>query len=148
MDTKQKLDQALKDAMRSHDEMRKQNVRLVMSAIKLSEVEKGTQLDDAGVINVILKEIKARQETVQDAVKANRPELAEQAKTDMAFLETFLPQQLTEQELTDLVSQTINEVGAVAPSDMGKVMKALLPKIQGRATNDMVSQTVRKLLQK
>jgi uncharacterized protein YqeY len=148
MDTKQKLDQALKDAMRAHDEMRKQNVRLVMSAIKLSEVEKGTKLDDAGVINVILKEIKARQETVQDAVKANRPELAEQAKTDMAFLETFLPQQLTEQELTDLVSQTINEVGAVAPSDMGKVMKALLPKIQGRATNDMVSQTVRKLLQK
>ncbi|RPJ49196.1 MAG: GatB/YqeY domain-containing protein [Chloroflexi bacterium] len=148
METREKLELALKDAMRSKDEMRKQNVRMVMSAIKLNEVEKGARLDEAGVIAILQKELKSRQEALQDAQKANRPDLAERSKAEIAFLETFLPQQLTEAELAGLAQETITEVGATGPADMGRVMKAIMPKVQGRATGDQVSQAVRKALQK
>ncbi len=148
METRQKLETALKDAMRSNDEMRKQNVRMVMSAIKLNEVEKGSKLDEAGVIAIIQKELKSRHEALQDAQKANRPDLVEHSKAEIAFLETFLPQQLTETELAGIAQEAIAEVGATGPQDMGKVMKAIMPKVQGRATGDQVGQAVRKALQK
>lgn len=148
MDTKEKLQTALKDSMRSGDEMRKQNVRMVMSAIKLNEVEKGTAMDEAGVIAIIQKELKARQESLQEAEKANRPDLVERAKSEISFLETFLPKQLSEDELATLVREAVAEVGASGPADMGKVMKAVMPKVQGRSTGDQVSQAVRKQLQK
>ncbi len=148
METRQKLETALKEAMRSNDEMRKQNVRMVMSAIKFNEVEKGAKLDEAGIIAIIQKELKSRHEALQDAEKANRPDLAEHSKAEIAFLETFLPQQLTEAELAGIAQEAIAEVGATGPQDMGKVMKAIMPKVQGRATGDQVSQAVRKALQK
>lgn len=148
MDTREKLETALKDAMRSGNEMRKQNVRMVMSAIKLNEVEKGARLDDTAVVAIVQKELKSRQEALADAQKANRADLAEHARAEIAFLETFLPKQLSEEELSGLVSEAIAETGASAPTDMGKVMKALMPKIQGRATGDQVSQAVRKQLVK
>ena len=148
MDTRQKLETALKDALRSSDELRKQNVRMVMSAIKLIEVEKGTRLDEAGVIGIIQKEVKSRQEALQDAQKANRTDLSNRAIAEISFLETFLPKQMTEEELSNLASETIAEINAVSPADMGKVMKAMMPKVQGRATGDQVNQVVRKLLQK
>jgi uncharacterized protein YqeY len=148
MDTRQKLDTALKEAMRSGDNMRKQNVRMVMSAIKLNEVEKGSPLDEAGVIAVIQKELKSRQEALQEAQKASRLDLEDHAREEIAFLETFLPQQLSPEELSALVSETIQEVAASGPADMGKVMKALMPKLQGRAAGNQVSQAVRDQLQK
>lgn len=147
METRQKLETALKEAMRSGDEMRKQNVRMVMSAIKLNEVEKGQPLDDTAVIAIVQKELKSRQEALNDAEKAGRTDLAERARIEMAYLESFLPQQMTEDELMALVNQTVAEVGASGPADMGKVMKALTPKVQGRATGQQVSTAVRKVLQ-
>lgn len=148
METRQKLETALKDAMRSGDDLRKQNVRMVMSTMKLSEIEKGSPLDEAAVIAVIQKELKSRQEALQEAEKANRPDLASRARDEIAFLETFLPKQLTPEELAELAREAIAETGASSPADMGKVMKAMLPKVQGRAPGDQVSQAVRKLLQK
>lgn len=147
METRQKLQTALKDAMRSGDNMRKETVRMVMSAIKLSEVEKGTTLDEAGIMAVLQKEVKSRQEALQEAQKANRPDLIQHANDEIAFLETFLPKQLSSDELSALVRETIQEVGASNPADMGKVMKALMPKLQGRATGNQVSQAVREQLQ-
>jgi len=145
--TRQKLEAALKDAMRSGDDMRKQSVRMVMSAVKLSEVEKRQPMDEAGIIAIIQKELKARQEALSEAQRANRPDLAEHAKAEAAFLETFLPRQLSEDELSALARESIAEVGAKGPADMGKVMKAMMPKVQGRAPGDQVSQAVRKQLQ-
>ena len=105
-------------------------------------------MDEAGVIAIIQKELKARQESLQEAEKANRPDLAERAKSEISFLETFLPKQLSEDELATLVREAIAEVGASGPAEMGKVMKAVMPKVQGRSTGDQVSQAVRKQLQK
>lgn len=148
MDTREKLETALKEAMRSGDNLRKQNIRMVLSAVKFNEIEKGARLDEAGVIAVVQKEVKSRQEALQDAHKANRPDLVEQSQAEITFLETFLPQQLTEEELVALASEAIAEVGASGPADMGKVMKAIMPKVQGRATGEQVSLAVRKALQK
>jgi uncharacterized protein YqeY len=147
MDTRQKLEAALKEAMRSGDDLRKQNVRMVLSAIKLAEVEKGASLDDNAVITLVQKELKSRQEANQEAHKANRPDLVERSQADIAFLETFLPRQLSEEELSALVKEAVLETGASSPADMGRVMKALMPKVQGRAAGDQVSQAVRRHLQ-
>ncbi|NLG96829.1 MAG: GatB/YqeY domain-containing protein [Chloroflexi bacterium] len=147
MDTRQKIETALKEAMRSGDNIRKQNLRMIMSSLKLSEVEKGGALDEAGVLSVIQKELKSRQEALHEAQTANRPDLIERARADIAVIEEFLPKQLTEEELTTVVTETITEVGASGPRDMGKVMKAVMAKVQGRAAGDQVSQIVRKKLQ-
>jgi uncharacterized protein len=146
METRQKLDAELKDAMRSGDDMRKQNIRMVMSAIRLAEVEKGTKLDEAGVISIVQKEVKSRIESMEDARKANRADLVEHAEVEMKFLETFLPKQLSEDELAILVKQAISDTAASSPADMGKVMKALMPRVQGVTTGDQVSKMVRKML--
>ena len=147
METRQKLDTALKEAMRSGDEMRKQNIRMILSAIKLSEVEKGAGLEEPEVLAIVQKELKLRQEARQEALNANRPDLVEKAELDSSFIESFLPKQLSEEELDAIVREVIAEVGAASPGEMGKVMKSLMPKIQGRATGNQVSQAVRKHLQ-
>ncbi len=146
MDTKQKLDQALKDALRSGNEPVKRTVRLTRSSIKLEEVNKGHELDEAEVIAIIQKEIKMHQESLEEARKGNRTDLIEDNETDIQILEDFLPKQLTDAELQEMASTVAAEVGAKSMSDMGKVMKVLLPQIQGRAANDRVSQAVRKVL--
>ncbi len=147
MNNKQQLENALKDAMRAQDEARKRTLRMALSAIKLAEVEKGGALDELAVTAMLQKEVKSRRETINDAQKAGRPDLIALAEEEIQILEGFLPQPLTDEELAAAAQAVIKEVGAKMPNDMGKVMKELLPRLQGRAANDRVSQTVRKLLQ-
>ena len=104
-------------------------------------------MDDDEVIGVLQKEIKSRQETVEDAQKANRPELAEEARAQIVILEEFLPKQMTQEELEELARQAIEQVGAESPREMGQVMKVLVPLLKGRATGQEASQVVRRLLQ-
>lgn len=145
---KQQLETALKDAMRAGDDLRKRTLRMAISAIRLAEVEaKGAALDDAAVMAILHKEIKSRQESIADAEKANRPDLIAPAQEEIAVLEGFLPKQLSAQELEDLARQAIAEAGATEMRHMGQVMKLLVPRLQGRATNEQASQMVRKLLQ-
>ena len=147
MDTKSLLENDLKNAMRAGDVVRKRALRMALSAIKLSEVQKGDTLDEAQVLAVLQKEIRSQQETISEAEKAKRPEIATAAQAEIAVLESYLPPSLTPGELETLARETIAEVGASSPGDMGRVMKALMPKVQGRAPGDQVSQTVRLLLQ-
>jgi uncharacterized protein len=147
MDTKTLLENDLKSAMRAGDTVRKRTLRMALSAIKLSEVQKGGHLDESQVLAVLQKEIRSQQETIAEAEKAGRPEIAMAAEAEIAVLESYLPPSLSKDELESLARETIAEVGASSPSDMGKVMKALMPKVQGRAPGEQVSQTVRQLLQ-
>jgi uncharacterized protein len=146
MDTRERLENSLKDALRSKDEVQKRTIRLALSSIKFEDKTKGILLDEAGVINVLQKEVKIRQEAVLDAQKANRPDLIENNEAEIVILETFLPKQLSENEIKALVDSAIQETGAKGPGDMGKVMKVVLPKIQGRAPNDQISKAVRQAL--
>lgn len=148
MDLKQKLENDLKDAMRNSDDVKRSSIRMVIAAIKLAQVEKGGQLDDQAIVGLIQKEIKSRKESISDAEKANRPDLITAANAEISVLESYLPAQMTKEELTRLVVAAIAESNASLPSDMGKVMKLLIPRVLGRAPNDQISQTVRQLLEK
>jgi uncharacterized protein YqeY len=147
MDLKSTLQSDLKDAMRSGDEARKNTIRMALTSIKLMEVDKGNQVDESAYLAIIQKEIKARREAISDAERAHRPELITQAEQEIKILQGYLPQAFSQEELESVVKATISEVGATSIRDMGQVMKILIPRLQGRASNDQASQVVRKLLQ-
>jgi len=131
MSTKEKLTQALKEAMKSRDELRKQVIRMAISAIKNAEIEKRGELDEPEVLAILQKEVKARHETIEGAKKAGREDLIADAEAEIAVLETYLPQALTREELVEIVKEAIAEAGATSPREMGKVMGILMPKIRG-----------------
>jgi len=146
MNTKEKLTADLKDAMRARDTLRKRVLRLALASIKNAEIAKQAELSEAEVVKVLQKEVKERRDTIEGAQKAGRDDLVAEAEAEIAVLETYLPQQLSEAELEALVRGTIAEVGAASMREMGKVMSAIMPKVQGRADGKAVSQMVRKLL--
>jgi hypothetical protein len=146
MSIKTNIEKDIIDAMRSGDVLRKNTLRMALSAIKLAEIEKGGSLDDAVVMTVLQKEIKSRRETILDAERAKRPDLVADAEAEIALLETYLPTQLSQQELDSMAQDAIDEVGATSTREIGLVMKVLLPRVQGRAEGSMVSQVVRQLL--
>jgi hypothetical protein len=145
--SKAELDAALKDAMRAGDDLRKTTIRMALAAIKQTEIDRRISLDANGIIAVLQKEVKSRREAIAEAEKAGRPELAEAAQREIMILETFLPKAMPDEELAALVRQAIAEVGATSAKEMGAVMKALMPRLQGRAAGDQVSAMVRRLLQ-
>lgn len=147
MSIKTQLNESMKDAMRSGDEVRKSTVRMALAAVKQAEVDKRVELDDMAVMNLLQKEVKNRREALEEARKANRPDLVEANEAEIRVLEAFLPQAMPEEELRALIQAAIVETGASTPADMGKVMKTVMPKIAGRAPNDRVSAAVRELLQ-
>lgn len=147
MTIQSELEASLKDAMRSGDEIRKRTIRMAIAALRLAEVEKGAALDDSAAIAVLQKEVKSRHEAIADAQRAQRPELVMAARAEIEVLERFLPKPFSAEELEALARETIKEAGASSPADMGKVMKLLTPRLQGRATGSQASQVVRQLLQ-
>jgi uncharacterized protein len=141
-----RFEDELKQAIRGGDDLRKRTLRMVLSAIQLAEVERRSPLDEAGVAGVLQKEVKTRQEALAEAEKANRADLAKSAQEELALLLTYLPQPLSPDELGALVRQAIATTGAKGPQDMGRVMKELMPLLQGRADGKAVSALVRSLL--
>ncbi len=146
MDTKTHLNNAVKEAMKSGDTRRRDTLRMALSAIKQIEVDKRISVDEAGVLAVLQKEIKTRREALEEAKNAGRADLAAAAQAEIDILNVFLPRGFSAEELRALVQTAIAETGAAAPADMGRVMKALLPKVAGRAPGDQVSALVRELL--
>jgi len=148
MDIKTQLNEAMKEAMKAHDDVRKRTVRMALAAIKQVEVDKRVVLDDAGVIPLLQKEIKNRREAIEEAKKAERTDLIADNEAEIKVLEAFLPKGLSADELRLLVQSSIAETGAATQTDMGKVMKVLMPKVAGRAAGDQVSAMVKELLAK
>jgi uncharacterized protein YqeY len=148
MDIKTQLTDAMKEAMKAHDEIRKRTVRMALAAVKQVEVDKQTTLDDAAVFPLLQKEIKNRREAIEEARKANRADLIADNEAEIKVLEVFLPKAMGADELHLLVQNSIAETGAATQTDMGKVMKVLMPKVAGRAAGDQVSAMVKELLTK
>jgi uncharacterized protein YqeY len=148
MTIKTQLNESMKDALKRGDEVRKRTVRMALAAVKQAEVDKRIELDDMAVMNLIQKEVKNRREALEEARKAARTDLIEANEAEIRVLEAFLPKAMPAEELRAIVQAAIAETGAVSPADMGKVMKTVMPKVAGRAPNDMVSAAVRELLQK
>jgi uncharacterized protein YqeY len=147
MSIKANIESDLKEALRAGDDVRKRALRTALASIKFAEIDKGSPLDDPGQIAMIQREIKSRYEAIADAQKANRPDLIAEGQAEIRILEKYLPQQLSQSELVQLAAAAVEEAQAKNVADMGKVMKLLMPRIQGRAPNDQVSQAVRQILQ-
>lgn len=144
-----KLQNDLKDAMRAKDEQRVSIIRMLKSAIQYYEIQKGgagyTATDD-DIIDVVGKEIKKRRESIELYEKGGRPELAEKEQKELEVLQTYLPEQLSEDEVKTLIDEAITQTGATEMKDMGKVMGMLVPKIKGKADSSLVSSLVREKL--
>jgi uncharacterized protein YqeY len=146
MTTKTELETSLKDAIRTNNDVRKRTLRMALSAIKQVEIDKKQAPDEAGIAAILQKEIKSRRESIVDAQRANRPDLIKAAEAEIEVIEGYLPKALSPDELEKLAKLVIAELGATSPKDVGQVMKALLPRLQGRAPGDQVNAVVRKLL--
>lgn len=146
MGKKDELSNALKEAMRSGDVVRRQTIRMILSNIKLAEVEAGKELDEEKIIAILQKEIKVHLDAIDGAQKANREDIVSSHQAEIRVVESFLPQSFSPDELKALVQQVINELGVSSKKDMGLVMKTLIPKMQGRATSAEASKMVQELL--
>lgn len=146
MASKAQLETDLRAAMRSGDEVRKRTLRMALSAVKLAEVDKRGELDEAEILAVLQKEAKTRNESIAEAEKAGRTDLAEASQAELRIVESYLPAPLSPKELDRLIRAAISAAGATGPQDMGKVMKELMPAVQGRADGKTVSAAVREVL--
>lgn len=145
----ERIDSDLKDAMRAKDAARLGVLRMLKSALKYAAIEKAGaegQLDDTESTQVIRKQVKQRQDSIESFEKGGRAELAEKEKSELAILNQYLPAAMSGEELSRLVQETIAEVGATSRAQMGAVMKALGPKVAGRADGKSLSQEVQRQL--
>ncbi len=146
MPLKEQLADDLKDAMRAGDESRKTAIRLVITAIKNAEVAAIKQLDDAGVMGVIGKQVKQRKESIDAFQKAGRQDLVDKEAAELRVLEAYMPAQMTREEIANEARAVIAEVDAGGPGDKGKVMSALMPRLAGRADGRTINEVVTELL--
>jgi uncharacterized protein YqeY len=147
MNLKQQLQADTATAMRDGDNNRRDTLRMLLAAIQQEEVDGRVKLDDDGVEKIISKQAKQRKESIVDAEKAGRLELIAQEEAELAIIEEYLPQQMTEDEVRQIATNVIAALGASEMADMGRVMGQLMPELHGRADGRLASQVVRELLQ-
>jgi len=147
MTFQERIDADLKDAMRAKEAGKLSVLRGLKSALKYAAIEKAEAgLDDAAAVQVIRKQVKQRQDSIESFEKGRRPELAAKEKEELEILNTYLPKGLSAEELSAIVRETIAEVGATSKAQMGAVMKALQAKVAGRADGKTLSAEVQKQL--
>ncbi|MBN3525906.1 GatB/YqeY domain-containing protein [Paenibacillus profundus] len=147
MDLSQRLNEDMKQAMKSQDKFKLSTIRMVRSAIKNVEIDEKRTLNDDEVLEILGREIKQRKDALQEFEKAGRGDLADKLRTEIDILTHYLPAQLSEEEIKVIVQETIQETGASSKADMGKLMGALMPKVKGRADGKLVNTIVQQYLQ-
>jgi uncharacterized protein YqeY len=145
MSIQDRLSEEMKAAMRARDSLRLGTIRMARTALKNAEIEARQALDDAAAIKVLSTLVKQRREAAE-AYRATRPELADKEEQELLVLQEFLPAQLSEAELEEMIAKAIAESGASSMRDMGAVMKLVTPQTTGRADGKLVSEIVRKQL--
>ncbi len=145
-DLKTELQTALKTAMMGKDTARRDVIRMVLSEIKQVEVDERKTLTADEVMTVLLREVKKRRESIEEARRVGRDDVANAVEAEVAILETFLPAQLSRDEIARLARAAIEEANATSPKDMGRVMALLMPKVKGSADGKLVNEVVRELL--
>lgn len=146
MGIKAQLQEDLKSALRARDERRKALIRMCLTCIQLEEVEQGGDLDEPAVLAVLQREVKRRGETIEELRGVDRPERLAEEETELAILETYLPQMMTREEIAAAAQATIERIGASGPGDLGAVMRELMPQVKGRADGRLVNQVAREIL--
>lgn len=142
MTIKSKIADDMKAAMKSGDKDRLAAIRNLHAAIRKKEIDERIDLDDAGVIKIITSSVKQRQDSIDQFTKGGRQDLVDKETAELKLLQSYLPAQMSQDELVKLIESAIAESGAKSPKEMGAVMKILLPKVQGKADGKTVSQLV------
>lgn len=146
MSLKERLLNDLKQSMKEKDTLKKSCITMVRAAILQVEKDKKVQLNDDEIVDIIAKQVKQGKDALEDFKKADRQDLIEQTQKEIDVLTKYLPQQLSEDEIEQIVSETISEVGATSMKDMGKVMGAIMPKVKGKADGSLVNKFVKQHL--
>jgi uncharacterized protein YqeY len=146
MTLQQRLEAAMRDAMRSRDERRTQTLRMALAAAQNQRIARGRDLTDDEVVDVLTRQVKQRRESIEMYRSGGRDDRAANEEAEAAILAEFLPEQLSEDEITALARDAIGETDAASPADMGRVMGRLAPQTKGRADGRHVSEIVRRLL--
>jgi uncharacterized protein YqeY len=146
MSLQDRLVEDIKDAMRQKDELRRTTLRMIRSAIQYEEIAKREPLDDTGVVDILSRMVRQHQESITEFQRGNRPDMVEREEAELAIVRNYLPEQLSDDEITELARKIIADVGAAGPGDMGKVMGQLMPQVRGKADGGEVSRVVTELL--
>lgn len=147
MDLQPRIFEAMKAAMKDRQPVRVAAIRLIRDALQKAEISSAKTLDDAGVIAVLARLVKQREESIEAFAKGGRQDLVDREQQELAIIREFMPQALSREEVMALVAQAITEASALGPSDLGKVMKALKGKYEGRAAGKDLSDEVKTQLQ-
>jgi len=147
MSVKEVLNQDMKSALKAGDKEKLSVIRMAKSAILYAEKEKLHELDDEEVIEVLSREVKKRKDDMAEYERLGKQDMAESLRREIDILLSYLPQQLTDNEVEEIVRQSIIEVRANSIKDLGKVMNAVMPKVKGRADGRVVNTIAKKLLQ-
>ena len=147
MSMKETLQQERIAAMRAGDTAKRNAVGLLLAAIKQEEVDNQMTLDDEGVMEVLQRQAKQRRESIADYEKAGRPEMAATEEAELTIIESYLPQQMSREQITAVAAEIIAELGVTDARGMGQVMGRLMPKVKGQADGRLVNEVVRELLQ-
>ena len=146
MSLKEQLANDLKDAIRQRDDSRKIAIRMSISAIKNAEIERGAALSEADVLTIVSREAKQRRESIAEFEKADRSDLVEKEQAELEVLQSYLPAQVSRDEIAEAAREVIAEVGAGGPRDKGKVMPVLIGRLAGRAEGREINEVVTELL--
>jgi len=143
----QRIESAMRDAMRARDDRRTQTLRLAMAAAHNQRIARGRELTDEEVVDVLARQVKQRRESIDMYRAGGREDRAADEEAEAAILAEFLPQQLTEEEIEALVRAAVAETDATGPGDLGRVMGRVSPQTKGRADGRLVSEIARRLLE-
>jgi len=144
----ERLSADLNEAMKSGKKTRVAALRMIKAAIKNAEIAQGKPLDDAGLVEVLSREVKQRRESIAEFKKANRQDAVDNEEAQLAFVLEYLPQQMSGEEIEGLVREVIDKIGAQGPRDKGKVMSQLMPQVKGKADGQLVNEIVTQALEK
>jgi len=146
MGLKERLLQDMKEALKAKDKVKLSTIRMINSLIKNAEIDKRGELTDEEIIQLLMKYAKQRREAIEMYEKGGRQDLVEKEKAELEIVESYLPKQLSEDEIRELVREAIEAVGASSPKDLGKVMQYVMPKVKGRADGSLVNKIAREEL--
>ena len=147
MGLKERLEGDYKKAMKEGDKLKVSTIRLVLAEVKNEEIAKRGELDEEQMLGIIAREARKRKESIEEFERGGRQDLVDKEKQELAIIEGYLPEQISDDELRSIIEETISETGATSARDLGKVMGKLMPRIKGKADGKKANQIVRELLE-
>ncbi|MBU5254976.1 GatB/YqeY domain-containing protein [Tissierella praeacuta] len=145
MSLKEKLMEDLKDSMKSKDTIKKNTITMVRAAIKQKEVDERIEVSEEAILDIISKQLKEKRMAIEDFKKGQRQDLVELTEKEIEILLQYLPKQLSEEEVEEIVIETIKEINATSMKDIGSIMKAVMPKVKGRTDGNIVNKIIKKV---